>query len=92
MTEVHVTTRIRKDLGYADLSDSTVRCEDCRAKLLVLKKVKESTEKISVQCNCFCGGTSFKVNLEGKFYFAPSPGLAISKIEDGVFYMEKVNV
>jgi hypothetical protein len=89
MTDVVINSRIADELGYQDLENNTVRCEDCRTNLLILMKVKESDEKQEVQCHCFCGGTSFKLKLQGKFYFAPVTGVAIKKIDGGAFYLEK---
>lgn len=82
-----VETRIRNELGYADLENQTVKCADCNKKLLLLKKVKESNKEELIQVQCICGGTSFKVRLHGVYYFLPVETLNLLDIKDGLFIM-----
>lgn len=87
LKSVEVDFKIREEYGLKDLENSTIKCADCGKKLLVVMKVKDTDQKQTIQCKCTCSGTSFKVKLEGRYYFDSIKGLAILDIVDGLFIM-----
>lgn len=61
----------REEKGYSNISDEVLQCGDCGKSLVVIKKVKETTEQNKFKAICdFCGGSSFVKTITGKTYIS----------------------
>lgn len=87
--EVEITEVIRETQGYSNISDDILKCGDCGKQLVIIKKVKETSEENKFKAMCdYCGGCSFVKTIIGKVYISGVEETCLSDIKND----SKVNV
>ena len=80
--KVEITQSHREEQGFSNISDDILRCADCGKSLVIVKKVKETTEENKFKAVCdYCGGSSFIKTIVGKIYVSPTENTALSNID-----------
>jgi len=68
----------REKHGFDVLKDDTIKCADCRRKLIDIIQVKEDEGIIKeIQVQCYCGGSSFIYEIKGHTFMQAAKGVAI---------------
>ena len=73
--------------------DKIIKCADCEADLLKMVKVADSDNKFSISATCpLCDGSSWTIDLSGKYYQAASDGFLVRDIteQDIKFVVEMI--
>ena len=73
--------------------DKIIKCADCEADLLKMVKVADSDNKFSISATCpLCYGSSWTIDLSGKYYQAASDGFLVGDIteQDNKFVVEMI--
>tara|TARA_Y100000593_G_scaffold95037_1_gene198665 strand:+ start:179 stop:445 length:267 start_codon:yes stop_codon:yes gene_type:complete len=81
----------KNNLENMPFEDKVIKCADCDADLLKMVKVADSDNEFSISANCpLCGGSSWVIDLSGKYYQAAVDGFVIGEAteEDGKFTVE----
>lgn len=82
MKKVEITQSNREEQGFSNISDDILRCADCGKSLVIVKKVKETTEENKFKAMCdYCGGSSFIKTIVGKVYISGVEETNLSDIQ-----------
>jgi hypothetical protein len=80
--QVEVKKIHREEQGLSNISDDILRCGDCGKSLVIIKKVKETTEENKFKAMCdYCGGSSFIKTIIGKVYISGAEDTNLSDIQ-----------
>lgn len=82
MKEVEITQSHREEQGFSNISDDILRCADCGKSLVIVKKVKETTEENKFKAMCdYCGGSSFIKTIVGKIYINGTENTSLDNVD-----------
>ena len=72
---------VREVADLSKLADSDIHCADCEKTLLKMVRIEESDFEFSVLCSCpFCGGESWRVELQGRYYQDAADGTILGEV------------
>jgi ssDNA-binding Zn-finger/Zn-ribbon topoisomerase 1 len=80
-----------RELDLSKLACTNIQCADCEKTLLRMLKMEESDFEFSVTCTCpFCGGSSWRVELQGRYYQDVVDGTRLGEVivEENDFTIE----